>query len=68
MLATGRPSVHVVALVADGTVSLRDDACTDEKFAQRGHSVVMPDGLAPSVVFVGYALIFEPTVECRLWW
>ena len=29
-----------------------------EKFAQSGHSVVMPDGLAPSVVFVGYAFIF----------
>ena len=35
----------------------------DEKLAQRGHSVVMPDGLAASVVFVGYAFIFEPTVE-----
>ena len=30
----------------------------DEKFAQRDHSVVVPDGLAACVVFVGYAFIF----------
>ena len=29
-----------------------------EKVAQRGHSVVVPDGLAASAVFVGYAFIF----------
>ena len=40
----------------------------DEKVAQRGHSVVVSDGLAASVVFVGYAFIFEPTVERGLWW
>ena len=34
----------------------------DEKVAQRGHSVVVPDGLAASVVFVGYAFMFEQTV------
>ena len=30
----------------------------DETLAQRGHYVVMPDGLAASLVFVGYAFIF----------
>ena len=40
----------------------------DEKFAQRDHSVVVPDGLTACVVFVGYAFIVEPTVERRLWW
>ena len=29
----------------------------DKKVAQRGHYVVVPDGLAASVVFVRYALI-----------
>ena len=40
----------------------------DEKVTQRGHSVVVPDGLAACVVFVGYAFIFESTVERRLRW
>ena len=39
-----------------------------EKVAQRGHSVVVPDGLAASVIGVGYFLALQLTVERGLRW
>ena len=56
-------------LIVDGFEEGYDvTVVVDEKVAQCGHSVVVSDGLAPSVVFVGYAFIFEPNEERGLWW
>ena len=57
MLATGRPSVRMVALVADGTVSPHDDAYTT-----RGHILHQgPQIERVSVVAYDRSTRFRPT-------